>query len=286
MLSRNDVHWLSGELAATAEAMGHVLSENAIVVMGGELLHYTKPQLQVALARTRAETSGRLTLNTVLQRLDAGVGRLGPEEAWAVALAAMAEQATVVWNDEVQQAWSTCQELMRHGDKIGARMAFKQAYERITQDNRVSKVNPTPLVSVGWDRDLKIKTITQAYEQGRLPLEQAKTLLAGESVVFNEGQAVVLEVTRGPAIDYDPRGKPFKTDRPALALGHLLTGPATVAVSPEVMERLRAAAIKGGKKAVRRKAALVRLNAWKLKKAKEATDQATQSYLSSKGGQA
>lgn len=286
MLSRNDVHWLSGELAATAEAMGHVLSENAIVAMGAELMHYTKAQLKQALARTRAETSGRLTLNTVLQRLDAGVGRFGAEEAWAVALAATDEQATVVWNDEVQQAWSTCQELMRYGDKIGARMAFKQAYERITQDNRVAKVNPTPLVSVGWDRDLKIKTVTQAYEQGRLPLEQAKKLLLGESVVFNEGKAVVLEVSRGPAIGYDDKGKPFKKDRPALPLGHLLTGPATVAVSPEVMERLRAAAINGGKKALRRKAAQVRLDAWKLKKAKEAAALATQRWLAGNGGKA
>ncbi|CNI91284.1 hypothetical protein [Yersinia enterocolitica] len=58
---------------------------------------------------------------------------LSANEAWALALPAQDEANTVVWTNEIAQAWSIAQPIMQEGDKVGARMAFIAAYERLTK---------------------------------------------------------------------------------------------------------------------------------------------------------
>lgn len=97
----------------------------------------------------------------------------GTEEACALAVQANDEAATVVWNEEISQAWEVVAPVARSKDLIGVWMAFKQAYERITQQNRAGRSYPKVSVSIGWDRGRRIDAISLAHQQGLLALADA-----------------------------------------------------------------------------------------------------------------
>ncbi len=103
------------------------------------------------------------------------------DEAWAIAIRAADEQETVVWTTEIAEAWAVAQPVF-HGDEIGARMAFKAAYARITERNRGQNAAPQWVVSQGHDSARRKEVLAQAVREGRLQLEHAKAavpLLAG-----------------------------------------------------------------------------------------------------------
>lgn len=91
------------------------------------------------------------------------------DEAWAIAIRAADEAETVVWTEEIAEAWRICLPVFRSGDEIGARMAFRSAYERITADARVVGTPARWIVSEGHDADRRIAAIQQAQTAGLLP---------------------------------------------------------------------------------------------------------------------
>lgn len=110
-------------------------------------------------------------------------GRPEADEAWAIALRSRDERDTVVWTDEIAQAWEAAKPVL-DGDEIGARMAFRAAYTRICDSNRTANRVPQWLVSQGFDAARREEVVTQAVREGRLQLEHAKAvvpLLAGPS---------------------------------------------------------------------------------------------------------
>jgi len=78
----------------------------------------------------------------VLRIIDERTGPQWPEanEAWAIALASMDEDASVVWCAEIAQARSAAMPIMEEGDEVGARMAFLESYrgavERAKREHR------------------------------------------------------------------------------------------------------------------------------------------------------
>jgi hypothetical protein len=102
-----------------------------------------------------------------------GMARLGPDEAFAVALRALDEEDTVVWSDEIEQAWHSAAPLARSGDMVGARMAFKQAYERITAGKTSP---PRAAVSVGHSASLREDRIKSAVSMGLLTADHPEAL--------------------------------------------------------------------------------------------------------------
>lgn len=90
---------------------------------------------------------------------------IGADEAWAIALASMDEAETAVMTDEIMQARAIAWQVYNNGDAIGARMAFRSAYERILQ----SAGNPVWRVSVGHDPNRREEAIAIAVEKGLLP---------------------------------------------------------------------------------------------------------------------
>lgn len=95
-------------------------------------------------------------------------GRLDVEEAWALAVTAADEAATVVWTAEIAEAWSVAQPIMQLGDKVGARMAFKSAYERIVTDARARMVPVEWVATLGHDPEGRERAIKAAAELGRV----------------------------------------------------------------------------------------------------------------------
>ncbi|WP_225547290.1 hypothetical protein [Chromobacterium violaceum] len=168
-------------VAVTAELTGAEFSAAAQAVMVRDLLGYPKESVLRALSRCRRELTGRLTLAAILDRLDDG--RPGADEAWGVVARALGDESeTVVWTEEMAAAAAPARELMMLGDKVGARMAFRDAYERIVSDARSERRSVTWRVSPGSDAERRVAAIVRAVELGRLPAAQAQLLLPTQAV--------------------------------------------------------------------------------------------------------
>lgn len=104
-----------------------------------------------------------------LQGLQANDGRPGAEEAWAIALQSADEAASVVWTDEIAEAMGVARPVMQAGDKVGARMAFREAYERLVDAARRQGRKATWTASLGHDRERHADVVRRGVEAGLLP---------------------------------------------------------------------------------------------------------------------
>ena len=168
MLDAQDRDWLADELGATMELAGQQVRPAALVLLVSDLDHLPKPVLQLALARIRAEHKGLILTGTVLQYADHALGRVLPAEAYALALTSQDERATVVWNNEIAEAWGLAAPLLAVGDKFGARQAFNEGYARITGEARALRKRPTLQVSLGYDTEGRTRALQEALATGRL----------------------------------------------------------------------------------------------------------------------
>jgi len=94
-----------------------------------------------------------------------GAKHIGCEEAWSIALESFDEYSTVVWTQPIAEARAIASNLYFDGDKVAARMAFKDAY------NRIIKTAPEPswTVTEGFDMARRADAIKQAVLLKRLP---------------------------------------------------------------------------------------------------------------------
>lgn len=113
---------------------------------------------------------------------------LSANEAWALALPAQDEANTVIWTNEIAQAWNIAQPIMQEGDKVGARMAFIAVYERLTKAAQGTGRTPEWSVSEGWDKETVKGAVEQAVTIGLLPkpkAEKYQLLLSDEGKLGN-----------------------------------------------------------------------------------------------------
>lgn len=90
---------------------------------------------------------------------------IGSDEAWSIALVSMDEAETVVMTDEIMQARAIALDVYNSGDVVGARMAFRSAYERII----AHAGPPSWKVSLGFDAEKRSAAVQKAVSMGRLP---------------------------------------------------------------------------------------------------------------------
>ena len=105
-------------------------------------------------------------------------GRPAAEEAWAIALRATSERLTVVWTAEIAQAWSVAITVLDAGDEVGARMAFREAYQRLVAEARDAGTSVRWTASLGWDEQERAQAIGRAVQLGYLPREELLALPA------------------------------------------------------------------------------------------------------------
>lgn len=159
-------------VAVTAELCGRTFSENAARVFVEDLTQYPVNQVLGALRRCRREVRGILTVNDVVSRLDDG--RLGVEEAWA--MMPITESQSVVWTQEMATAFGAALPLVERGDMVGARMAFKEAYQREITISRDQGSPVTWFASLGYDPQGRKPVLEQAVKAGRLTLSHAQSI--------------------------------------------------------------------------------------------------------------
>jgi hypothetical protein len=112
----------------------------------------------------------------IVAKIVAQDGRPNADEAWAIAVKGADESASVAWTDDIAEAWGVALPVWRSGDEVGARMAFKDAYGRITRDRQGTPVNWW--ASLGDDRAEREAVVRQAASTGLLPHEAALMLQA------------------------------------------------------------------------------------------------------------
>ena len=150
----------------TAEVMGHELSPRAGEAMALELAAYPPVGVHNALRRCTRELSGKLTLAAIVQRIDDG--HPSREEAWSMCQAARDEARTLVWTDEMSEAFGAARPLLIEGDAVAARMAFLACYDRLLRESRDQKRTARWAASLGHDPDDRAAVLTAASASGRL----------------------------------------------------------------------------------------------------------------------
>ena len=139
-------------------------------VEGGLMAHISDPQrgrYLPAPADVIAQIEGAVSND----------GRPGADEAWGIALQACDESATVVWTEETAKALTAAQPILDIGDKIGARMAFKNAYERLVTKARTERKPTRWQYSLGHDPLQREQVLQSAVTSGLLPAPQVAGLL-------------------------------------------------------------------------------------------------------------
>lgn len=115
--------------------------------------------------------------NSIAARCRLLDGRPDDNEAWAVAITSQDEGETVVWTQEMAEAFTLCQPLLAGGDDIGARMAFKDAYNRKVAAARAENRPVAWNVSQGWDSARRAVAVNKAIVAGLLAAPEARLML-------------------------------------------------------------------------------------------------------------
>ncbi len=108
---------------------------------------------------------------------------LGSHEAWAIAEKSIGfdgQELTVIWTEQMAQAFSRCEDLVKTGDKYQraeAKKIFCDAYDRLVTQAKDQGLKPIYVTSLGTDKDQAIAAIKQAEVDGFLPAPVAQAQL-------------------------------------------------------------------------------------------------------------
>jgi hypothetical protein len=160
-------------IAATAELTGTSLSVEAVNMMLDDLQGYGEQNVLKSLSRCRKEVRGRLTLADIISRIDDG--RPGMEKAWA--MLPKEESSSCLWTDEMRVAFGAASPLINDGDMIGARMAFKEEYDKQTTAARDEKRPVKWTVSFGFDVQHREDVLLDGVDKKMITAQQAAKML-------------------------------------------------------------------------------------------------------------
>lgn len=144
---------------------------------------YSLPHVLAGMdAHMRAPTTGRtlpIPSDIVAQITGAAQqdGRPDGDEAWAICAPAADEHNTVVWSNEMAEAWGACLPLVTLGDMVAARKAFLAAYSRLVGAARAQGKGLVWVATLGLARAAQADAIRLAAQQGRIAGGQAADVL-------------------------------------------------------------------------------------------------------------
>lgn len=138
-----------------------------------------------------------------IQNVLATDGRPGKDEAWSIALTSLDELDTVLLTEEILAALAVARPLLELRDKVAARLAFVEAYERHVSMARRGKGQATKwIVSLGEDKSRRMHALAEGVRLGRLTQDQAQPHLLRISQetqpISAEGSAIA-GLLAGPA---------------------------------------------------------------------------------------
>jgi hypothetical protein len=178
--------WINDQLTILAEAFGETLTEQRQEIYCSGLADLDQTHLKIAFRRACCELKWfpkLAELRELAGALPAAFddGRPGPEEAWArMPKGERIEDDSVVWCEEERIAYGACRSLLLEGDQIGARMAFKERYERELAEARHHNRPLRWTMSAGCDMEHRLVTLAIAVQEKRITVTGALNFVPGE----------------------------------------------------------------------------------------------------------
>lgn len=161
------------EFKATAELYGRTMSDAAYAMLAVDLQAFTPRQICGALSRCRKELKAFPSVAEIIARIDDT--RPGVEEAWSII--PKDEYSSIVWTDEMAEAFGPARELLAQGDPIAARMAFKECYPRLVADARARGKRANWWLSAGHASSGRDSAVQEAVQKGRITQQQAVAMI-------------------------------------------------------------------------------------------------------------
>lgn len=201
---------ISQMLTVVAEAMQNSITPAAILLMTDDLMNFDLPVIEKALHRVRRECR-QLIPQEIFARIDDG--RPNVEEAWA--MLPRDESETIVWTEEMAEAYGVCSALITEGDKVAARMAFKEKYTALLAQSRAEFRRVQWSATLGTDKTAREDALKLAVETGKLSADHARKLLPdlsyritpnGRKLLNGVSQAVAL-LESGDKPNYQRNGE-------------------------------------------------------------------------------
>lgn len=149
-----------------------------MIIKTFELFDYNTLKTAINKVLMKGQLVTTATVLPIIQKCD---GRMESDEAWSRSLLAFDESATIVWTDEMSAAWGAAEDLYNNGDRVGARMAFKQCYERLVEENRLNRVPLNYWISYGTDVQRRIGAIDKARLEGLISNDKANSLIESQN---------------------------------------------------------------------------------------------------------
>ena len=198
-MNANEYKTFTGAWASANEIMpgGKQLSPDAMKMVIHALAPYPLDLLLLAIDRHLKTGKFAPTPKDLIDMLEHGHHHIGADEAWGIALESFDEDATCVMTQEILEARGVALPIYEAGDSIGARMAFREAYNRIIKTDR----KPEWTVSEGYDKARRIDAVTKAVQLGRLTHNDAARYLPAPMDGGPIGKLITGKVTDMPTND-------------------------------------------------------------------------------------
>lgn len=186
-------------LSGVADYYGKPLAPAAIEIWWNALRRLDLAVLRHLLSDHVKASRFMPAVSDVLDRVRAMDGRPGAEEAWA--MMPLTEAASVVWTDEMAEAFAVANPLIQDGDKIAARMAFTERYRVLVREARElgRQVRWTP--SLGHDAAEREGVLLEAVRRRRITVDHAQRLLPRDD---GAPQRLLELLERNPVIKRTP----------------------------------------------------------------------------------
>ena len=109
--------------------------------------------------------------------------RIEANEAWT--LIPESESDSACWTAEIAEAYFICLPLIEDGDKVSAKMAFREAYNRLADNATKKRIAVQWSVSLGHDKRKRNDAVRRALDKKLISNDIANKLLKRKGEVFN-----------------------------------------------------------------------------------------------------
>ena len=185
-------------LKGVLEVYGKTMSSDAWRIWWAALANSDLSAVRMALSKHVKESPYPPKPADILKLCTADDGRPGVEEAWA--MLPQDEDGSVVWTDEMAVAYRAASPLLLDGDRIAARMVFKETYQR---EIARAKDSGTPVcwrLSAGREFSGREGALLEAVQKGRITGQMAVRLLPESTVLLSFLQAGSMNALPDPRV--------------------------------------------------------------------------------------
>ena len=161
-------------LKAMAEMYDKKMSDNQIKLFLNDLSAFSEEELIIALKKCRFNLNKYPTVHEIIERIPNW--HPSANEAWA--LIPRSENDSCCWTTEIKKSYFEVIDLY-NDDKIAARVAFIENYNKKINDALMLKSRPKWELSLGYDKTHRQIIIEKAIEEKKISHENIRLVPSG-----------------------------------------------------------------------------------------------------------